>query len=137
MPPKRICKTVLLAEDNNEDFALFEEILGRFCPTVKTVRALDGEEAVQYIYANRLPDLVVLDIRMPRLDGLDALAEMRKNPLFKSIPVIILSSVDNPDERAKAAKLGCKDYLLKPTGYGQLVSLVQDFSRFGFEIVPA
>lgn len=74
--------------------------------------ALDGEEALKII-PNFLPDLVLLDLILPKKDGFSVLLEMKKNPLWNKIPVIITSNLGQKEDRDRGMKLGAIDYIVK------------------------
>lgn len=124
----------------------------------------DGEEAVTKMQAAP-PNLILLDILMPKLNGLQVLEQMNTNPVLKAIPVIVLSNVANDENIKKALSLGAKDYLLKTNfspneiiskiktlidsgsekvyrisprdGYGDVIKLSQDFSFLNFYKCPS
>jgi DNA-binding response OmpR family regulator len=78
----------------------------------KVLSAADGESALKLI-KKELPDLVLLDIIMPKLQGLDVLKALKKDAKTKKIPVIMLTNLDNPEDRATARKYGALDYYVK------------------------
>ena len=126
--------------------------------------AADGEEALNKIKA-AAPNLILLDILMPKLNGLQVLEQLNTNPQLKQIPVIVLSNVANDENIKKALSLGAKDYLLKTNfspneiiskikalidtggekvyrisprdGYGDVIKLSQDFSFINFYKCPS
>jgi two-component system chemotaxis response regulator CheY len=93
-----------------------------------TVQARDGWEALEGIYASR-PAAVVLDIGMPRLDGLGVLRHLRKTPSFASLPVMIVTARHTPMEVRSAMELGARDFLAKPFEDAQLLSRVARMLR--------
>ena len=108
MPEK---KTRLLVVEDEEILltALSEELLGEGFDVIK---AHDGVEGVEKA-ASEKPDLILLDLVMPRLDGLGALKQMKDNPLTKDIPVVILTNLSDYDKVSEALALGARDYLVK------------------------
>lgn len=95
----------------------------------------DGQAAVDYLtglapYGNRaahpMPALVLLDLKMPRLNGFDVLAWWVTRPELRNVPVVILSSSSHPSDMAKARQMGAREYLVKPHGFAQLTKLLQD-----------
>jgi len=129
---------VLYAEDEADDVFFLErafKIAG--LPDMLTVVS-DGEQAIEYLagegaFTDRalhpLPNLVLLDINMPKQSGLDVLAWLRSQPRFKSLPVVIFTSSSRPEDMEKARQLGADDYLLKPSNPGQLVELVRSLQE--------
>lgn len=91
----------------------------------KTLAAANGLEALA-IFDNQKVDLVILDIMMPHLNGLDTIERIRRS---SNVPIIILSALDEQDEKIKAFDLGVDDYLTKPFGTGELLSRVKAVLR--------
>jgi DNA-binding response OmpR family regulator len=71
------------------------------------------------------PTLVLLDLKLPLLPGLDVLRWIRENPGLRELPVAVLTSSEEPGDVARARELGVSDYIVKPTGFAQLVSAVE------------
>ena len=90
------------------------------------ILAEDGFDALAKI-ADHQPDLVFVDIMMPRLDGYQTVAIIKRHPRFAGLPVILLSSRDGLFDRARGRLVGCEDYLGKPFTKEQLLSAVQRF----------
>lgn len=74
----------------------------------------NGLDAVKWLLAGNLPDLIILDLNMPAMNGLEFLKEVRKYSFFKETPMIVLSSEDSSGKRIEAFKSGANDYLMKP-----------------------
>jgi CheY-like chemotaxis protein len=125
---------ILYAEDEENDVFFLKHAF-ELAGSSHTLRAVqDGEQALEYLagqgpYADRkrhpLPALLLLDINMPKKSGLEVLEWTRRQPRFKSLPVLILTSSSRPEDREKARQLGADDYLLKPSDPLQLVELVK------------
>ena len=133
---------VLLAEDNRGDVLLVREALAEHGISAELFVMRDGGEALDYISGigepNRppCPDLVLLDLNLPKVDGLDILAEFRKHPQCAHTPVIVISSSDAPLGRERAGALGVARYFRKPSDldeYLKLGSVVREV----IEAVPA
>ncbi len=110
-------KKILLVEDAPMSIAVVKkeiEHLGYEC-----VVAMDGEEAVRKA-DNWLPDLIVMDISLPKMDGLQATAEIRKNPRTQAIPILAATARAMPGDRERCSEAGCNDYLPKPFGHKEL-----------------
>ena len=99
---------ILVAEDNQSNYDLIEAMIGK---TYKLVHALDGMEAIQY-YEKYSPDLILMDIKMPNLDGLDATRIIRE--VSPEIPVIAVSAYAYEKDKAAAIESGCNEFLIKP-----------------------
>ncbi|MBI5530524.1 MAG: response regulator [Candidatus Doudnabacteria bacterium] len=111
MPSSKTDKIkILLAEDDR--FLIKVLRLKLIKAGFEVLSAVDGEEAAQKILAEK-PDLVLLDIIMPKKNGFEVLAELRNNPDVKDIPVIILSNLGQDKDVEQGKKLGATDYLIK------------------------
>ena len=110
---------IVLVEDNPGDVHLIRLAL-RQAGVVCDLRVLkDGAEGMalarrQSPHADRVPDLVVLDLNLPKHDGLEVLAALRADPVFRSVPVVVFSSSTSPGERARVEELGAVRFLAKP-----------------------
>jgi two-component system, chemotaxis family, response regulator Rcp1 len=111
---------ILLAEDNPGDVLLVAAALEEHHIEHELKVAHDGEEALAFFAhmgqpdSPPCPDLVLLDLNLPRLDGFEILTEFRKHPLCGRTPVIVVSSSDTPTERRRMAELGVVQYFQKP-----------------------
>jgi len=102
-------KSVLIAEDEDTNFMLLEEYLE---PTgIKIVRAIDGIEALKF-YTERMPDLILLDIKLPRMNGYEVVNRIREHNT--TIPIIAQTAYTMRGDREKILKTGCTDYISKP-----------------------
>ena len=110
-------KRVLLAEDHPGTIEVMQtelEVLG-----YEVVVAQDGQEAVEKA-ATESPDLIVMDIIMPKLDGFQATARIRENPRTKDIPILAATALARPGDREKCLESGCDGYIAKPFTHRQL-----------------
>jgi len=121
---------ILLAEDNPGDVFLFREALRAHGLTCELIVAEDGEKALTLIEkagtdGNRgNPDLIVLDINLPKRSGQEVLQSVRGNATFAKVPVVILTSSASPDDRSKATQAGADFYLHKSSN-------LDDFFQIG------
>ena len=130
--------TILYAEDEEND-VLFLERAFKLAGSSHSLKAVpDGAQALEYltgegIFADRtrhpFPDLILLDINMPKKSGLDVLEWLRSQPRYKSLPALILTSSSRPEDMEKARQLGADDYLLKPSDPLKLVELVRSLQE--------
>ena len=104
-------RTILLVEDNTDNRIIYRRALEYFGYTV--IEALDGEEAIR-LATERLPDLVLMDISIPRIDGWEATKAIRADPRTKGIPVVALTAHALPSDRARGSEVGFASYLTKP-----------------------
>ena len=126
---------ILLCEDSREDVFLVRNAFAKAGLSHAIVEARNGQQAVNYLsgsglYADRekhpLPDLVLLDLRMPLMDGFEVLEWLKTRGDLGWLPVVVLSASDSPADRESARKLGAHDYLLKPREWEDLVKAVQE-----------
>ena len=103
-------KTVLVVEDDNFLIKAYEAHLAKAGFHVRT--ALDGVEAVESL-KKVMPDIILLDLVMPRMDGFDVLEEMQKKSEWKKIPIVVLSNLGQESDRDRSLKLGAVEYIVK------------------------
>lgn len=108
---------ILVIEDNPGDATLLREAFAEEGSSVELSFARDGMEALRFLRRENasILDLIVLDLKMPGMDGLTFLREMRAEPSLKDITVVVLTGSDAPRDREAALSLGAKHYLLKPS----------------------
>jgi CheY-like chemotaxis protein len=124
---------ILLAEDDDGHATLVERNLRRAGLANEIVRARDGQEALEYVrcegkYASRAsqgPLLVLMDIKMPRLDGVEALRQLKADKRTERVPVIMLTTTDDPREIQNCYDLGCNIYVTKPVTYEPFVEAIR------------
>ena len=130
---------ILVAEDDPTDAYFFERAFKRAGTPVTLHFVRDGQEAVDYLqgegqFTDRarhpLPQLVLLDLKMPRLDGFDVLEWVRKQPGLSGVLIVIFSSSDEPKDMNRAYGLGANSYLVKPHSMGELTALVGQFKKY-------
>lgn len=110
-------KRILLVEDNPATIDVVQkelEFLG-----YDTITAEDGKKAVEMAEAH-LPDLIIMDISLPQMDGLQATALIRQNPKTESIPILAATARALPGDREKCIESGCNDYIAKPFTHREL-----------------
>ncbi len=132
---------ILLAEDDEGHAALIRRNLERAGVVNEIIHVKDGQEAIDYLNqirrlgaARTTAMLVLLDINMPRVNGIDVLREIKKNPTTAVLPVIMLTTTDDPREIQRCYQLGCSVYLTKPVQYGEFVEAIKRLGMF-LEIV--
>lgn len=136
--------TILVAEDDDDDFLLIEEAFQDAQILNPYMRVKDGAELLDFLerkepyqeYKNSpLPSIILLDLNMPKIDGRLALETIRKNPKFKSIPVIILTTSKAQEDIIASYEIGANSYIRKPINFPDLIEVMQTFKKFWIEIV--
>ena len=113
--------TILVAEDSADSREMMQLLLET--KGYQVVAADDGMHAVEVALSSR-PDLVLLDLELPKLDGLSVTRELRLHPTLTEVPIIILSGHDPSRFRQAALEAGCDDYLLKPVDFDRMQELL-------------
>lgn len=125
---------ILLIEDNLSDIELIQTAFEEADLLAKFTVIRDGEEAINHIIqlaaaGTPIPDLIILDLNLPRASGHDVLAEIRKNNAFSSMPVLVLSTSNHPLDRKRCFAAGATDYFVKPPHFEDLLALVNVISQ--------
>ena len=135
---KRELRTILLVEDSMADAEMAMDALGEAHLANPVVHVQDGVECLDYLYcrgewAGREtgdPAVVLLDIKMPRMNGLDVLTRMRDDDHLRRIPVVILSSSREESDLARSWDLGANAYVIKPVDVDQFFDAVRTLGQF-------
>jgi two-component system response regulator len=135
---------VLLVEDNPADVMLLQEVFGQLRLRLDLAVAHDGVEAMQFLYREKplqsakAPHLVLLDLNLPRKNGIEVLAEIKADPLLKIIPVIVLTSSGSSEDILKSYSLGANTYLKKASSYDDTCNLISSIQHFWlhFAVLP-
>ncbi|WP_020680090.1 response regulator [Marinobacterium rhizophilum] len=126
-------KPILLVEDNPDDEALALRAFKKSAISNPIVVTRDGAEALDYLYAQgqyadrdtrELPAVVLLDLKLPKIDGLEVLGRIRDNALTKHLPVVILTSSKQEEDLVKGYSLGANSYVRKPVDFNEFVQAV-------------
>jgi two-component system cell cycle response regulator DivK len=117
-----VSKTVLYVEDNEFNRKIVRQLLS--VTTYRLLEATDGEEGVAMAFDAR-PDLVLMDIQLPKLSGLDATRKIRQDPRTAHIPIIVVTSFALSGDDQKALEAGASAYLAKPYSPRQLLELIR------------
>ncbi|HTV62341.1 MAG TPA: response regulator [Verrucomicrobiae bacterium] len=121
----RAVPPILIAEDEATDRMIWELALERAALPNPAVIVRDGQEAVDYLAGHALPCMLLLDLKMPRMDGFDVLDWMAARKGFEKLPVFIFSSSPADNDIKKARQLGAWDYFVKPHQLFELVRIVK------------
>jgi CheY-like chemotaxis protein len=134
----RSLKPILLVEDNLNDIELVMDALRRNNIANKIVSARDGGEALDYLYrrgefAGREGDdpvFLLLDLKMPKVDGLEVLRQIKSDQKLQMIPVVMLTSSKEESDLVKSYRLGVNSYVVKPVDFGQFVEVIRQLGLF-------
>jgi CheY-like chemotaxis protein len=127
--------TILIAEDDDGHAELVMEQLRDAGVGNPITRFRDGQEVLDFLLpapgaAWDLPCLLLLDINMPRLDGIAVLKRLKAEPATRSIPVVMLTTTDDPREVAACYRLGCSLYITKPVGFEAFAETLKRLGQF-------
>ncbi|MFV2060114.1 MAG: response regulator [Gammaproteobacteria bacterium] len=127
-------KYVLLVEDNEDDIELTLRAFKKYNHTTKIITVKNGEEALHYLINEKfqhcknipeMPDIILMDINMPKISGIELLKLIKENEKTKLIPVIMLTSSDEKDDIISSYALGASSYLRKPVDFHQFSALIK------------
>src|SRR5579884_4029176 len=122
---------IFIVEDNLGDVLLVREALKESSLRFELKHAADGEEAIQAISKNRIhPDLVLLDINLPKRDGWEVLSELRANTDTRNVPVVVLSSSGSPEDRDRALRNVPSMYIQKPSNLEDFLAVGRTIEGF-------
>jgi two-component system cell cycle response regulator DivK len=117
-------RTILLIEDNEYNRKIVRKLLSR--SNYRLVEAFDGEAGVALAFSE-LPDLILMDVQLPKMSGLDATRLLRADERTGKIPIVVITSYALSGDREHAAEAGASGYLAKPYSPGELLALVRKF----------
>lgn len=131
-------KRILLVEDDPKDVELTLTGLAEYNLANEVVVARDGEEALDYLYrrgnyqtrSNGNPAVMLLDLKLPKVNGFEVLQQVRGNENLKMIPVVVLTSSNEEHDLVRSYKLGVNAYVVKPVDFHQFVNAVKELGAF-------
>ncbi len=131
-------RTILLAEDNPKDVELTLEALSEHNLANQVITVKDGVEAMEFLYSDGKyksrnqgnPAVVLLDIKMPRMDGIEVLQAIRNDPALKTIPVVMLTSSREEPDLKRSYELGANAYVVKPVDFQNFIDAVKQIGVF-------
>lgn len=132
---------ILLVEDNPGDIRLTEEALKETDVKTRLISVVDGEEALAYLrkkgdFANvSQPDLIFLDLNLPRKNGLEVLEEIKSDEDLKYIPVVVITSSEAEHDIVKSYDLHANCYITKPVDFDDFSNVIQSIVKFWFAVV--
>jgi len=132
-------KTILVVEDNPDDEELTLRSLRRAHIASKVVVARDGSEALDYLYAggayaerdrSQIPALVLLDLKLPIVGGIDVLKRIRAEPLTRYLPVVVLTSSSEDEDMVRSYDSGANSYVRKPVDFSEFAGAVKQLGLY-------
>jgi len=132
-------KTILLVEDNPDDEALTLRALKKNNIMNEVVVARDGAEALDYLFSRgaqtnrdprKQPAITLLDLKLPKVDGLEVLRQIRANPSTQLLPVVILTSSKEEQDLINGYRLGANSYIRKPVDFSQFMEAVRSLGLY-------
>jgi two-component system response regulator len=132
-------KIILLVEDNPDDEALMVRALRKNNILNEIAVARDGVEALEYLFAEGAyvdrdtsiePQVILLDLKLPKLDGLGVLRRLRADPRTKLLPVVLLTSSNEEEDRMNGYRLGANSYVRKPVDFDQFREAIRQLSLY-------
>lgn len=135
---------ILIAEDDPEDRMLTADALDENSIHQGFHFVEDGEELMDYLYnrgpyANKSqyprPELILLDLNMPRKDGREALQEIKRDPKLRRIPIVVLTTSKADEDVIRSYNLGVNSFITKPVSYNDLVEVIATLNKYWFQIV--
>ena len=123
---------ILLVEDSMDDANLTIRTLQKHRLGNNLLHVQDGEEAINYLFNenNKMPKVILLDLKMPKVDGVEVLRKLKSDPKKKSIPVVVLTSSKEERDIVISYQLGVNAYIVKPVDFDQFVKAVTDLGLF-------
>jgi len=122
-------KNILVIDDEITIRTLLEKFLGK---SYDVTAMSNGQEALNWLQAGNLADLMIVDLEMPNMDGFELLKQVKSSGFFREIPVMMLSGVDSSAERVKCLKAGALDFMIKPFNPEELLLKIQILLRCRF-----
>ncbi len=118
---------ILLADDDPDDCLFFKEAINKFIPATNLTAVHDGEQLMLWLTneENKLPDVLFLDLNMPRKNGFECLTEIKQHATLKDLPVVIFSTSNAHEEMTTLFKTGADVYIRKPRDLEQLVRIIR------------
>ncbi len=129
---------ILLVEDDDDHAELILAALALHDARHAATRARDGADALDRLFrrgeyagaAEGLPDVILLDLNLPRVGGLDVLAALKADEALRAIPVVVLTTSDAEADRAEAYQRHANSYLVKPVDFGQLEAMIHELGEY-------
>jgi two-component system, response regulator len=137
---------VMIAEDDADDRLMMTEAFAERCPDCRLCFAHDGAQLMRLLgnealpderadWSEERPDLVLLDLNMPLLDGREALRRIKADPALRQLPTVVMTTSANEDDVRFCYDAGANSYIVKPTSYSELLEIVSALNRYWIKTV--
>lgn len=134
---------ILLADDDEDDRFLVLEAFRQQFPDSRLTMVEDGEELLEFLERREayqhtppdMPDLILLDLNMPRIDGRDVLRQLKQNPSWRHIPVVVLTTSDAQPDVQRSYTDGANSFITKPSNFQGLLNTAQILGQYWFKVV--
>ena len=124
---------ILLVEDNADDAGLAIRSLKKYNLSNNLLHLHDGEEAINYLFSSVIetfPKLILLDLKMPKVDGIEVLRKLKSDHLRRTIPIVVLTSSKEDRDIVESYKLGVNAYIVKPVNFEKFSEAIRDIGFF-------
>ena len=135
---------ILMVDDDPEDSLLVREALGETGYRHQLRFLYNGEELLDYLHrrgkyvdqqSSPRPDLILLDLKMPKMEGKEVIRQLKSDPLLKRIPIVVLTTSTAQDDICSAYQTGVNSYVTKPVTFRELVDIMKGLGKYWFEVV--
>ena len=139
--PKNQSFAILMIDDDEEDFTLVKEALTSRGLKVDLYWAEDGDEAMHFLFRRgeyadaQTPDLILLDLNMPRKNGFEVLRDLKAHRNLRKIPVVILTSSNDENYVSRGYNIGASSFMLKPLSFDEMAGAMQSLCEYWFALV--
>ncbi len=136
-------RTLLLVEDNSDDEELTLRAFAKSGNCSSVIVARDGAHAIRLLFGDEgtgksefglLPSLVILDLKLPRVGGLEVLAKIREHPRTRTLPVVVLTSSDEAKDIEESYRLGANSYIRKPVDFDEYLDAIRQMEQYWLDV---
>ena len=131
-------KKILLVEDNSDDIELMKRAMRKSTVKCELKVVMDGLQAIEYLKSKNIneymPNLIILDLNLPKISGLDLLKKIRSMIKFKNIPIVVLSTSREESDLLRAYQLHSKSYIRKPVGFSKFMHVLDRVIEYWLDI---
>jgi len=120
-------KTLLAVDDEQSILMIIDFIFGK--KNYSVVQKMNGKEAMNWMHLGNVPDIIIADLNMPEMNGLEFIQQVRASGIYREVPLIMLSGNEDTSEKIKCLKAGADDYLVKPFNPEELEARIENIFR--------